>query len=74
VSLEPSLHLSMLLGPVLRSPELLQPELRLEPSVFLKMLVFLELVLPPLVDGGQCHLLVKGKSSVKDSWTGLDVH
>ena len=28
----------------------------------------------PVGGGGQCHLLVKGKSSVKDSWTGLDVH
>ncbi|CAD6268499.1 unnamed protein product [Miscanthus lutarioriparius] len=32
----------MLLGPVLQSPELLQPVLKLEPPVFLKMLVFLE--------------------------------
>ena len=69
MSLEPILHPSVLLGPVLLSPELLQPVLKLEPPVFLKMLVLgivlLELVLLPSVDGGQRHLLAKGKSLEK---------
>ena len=51
----------MVLGSMLRSPVLQQPVLKLEPLAFLKMLVFLEQVLHPLVDGGQCHLLAKGK-------------
>jgi hypothetical protein len=63
--LEPVLHPSMLLGPVVRSSDLLEPVLKLEPPVFLKMLVLAKLVLLPLVDGGQRHLLVKGKSSEK---------
>ena len=63
-ALEPILHLSVPLGPVVRSPELLEPVLKLEPSVFLKpMLVFVELVVLLSVDGGQRHLLQKGKSS-----------
>jgi hypothetical protein len=63
--LEPILHPSVLLGPVVRLPDLLEPVLKLEPPVFLKMLVLVELVLLPLVDGGQRHLLVKGKFSEK---------
>ena len=51
------LHPSMLLGHVVRSPDLLESTLKLEASVFLKLLVFFELVLLPLVDGGQRHLL-----------------
>ena len=48
-ALEPILHLSVPLGPVVRSPELLEPVLKLEPSVFLKpMLVFVELVVSPV--------------------------
>jgi hypothetical protein len=58
------LHLSVLLGPVVRPPELLESMIKLGPSVFHKfMLVFIELVLLPLVDGGQNHLLLKGKFS-----------
>ena len=66
-ALEPILHLSVPLGPVVRSPELLEPVLKLlEPSVFLKpMLVFVELVVLLSVDGGQRRLLQKGKSSKK---------
>ena len=65
-ALEPILHLSVPLGPVVRSPELLEPILKLEPSVFLKpMLVFVELVVLLSVVGGQRHLLQKGKSSKK---------
>ena len=65
-ALEPILHLSVPLGPVVRSSELLEPVLKLEPSVFLKpMLVFVELVVLLSVDGGQRHLLQKGKSSKK---------
>ena len=65
-ALEPILHLSVLLGPVVWSPELLEPVLKLEPSVFLKpMLVLVELVVLLSVDGGQRHLLQKGKSSKK---------
>ena len=72
MSVEPILHPSVLLGHVLQSPELLQPVLKLEPPVFLKMLVFLKIVLLKLVlfllvHGGQRHLLVKGKSSEKCS-------
>jgi hypothetical protein len=51
------LHPSMLLGHVVRSPDLLESTLKLEASVFLKMLVFFELVFLLLVDGGQRHLL-----------------
>jgi len=65
-ALEPILHLSVPLGPVVRSLELLEPVVKLEPSVFLKpMLVFVELVVLLSVDGGQHHLLQKGKSSKK---------
>ena len=49
MSVEPILHPSVLLGPVLQSPELLQPVLKLDPPVFLKMLVFLEELLQPVL-------------------------
>jgi len=59
-ALEPILHLSVPLGPMVRSPELPEPVLKLEPSVFLKpMLVLVELVVLLSVDGGQRHLLQK---------------
>ncbi|KAF0913639.1 hypothetical protein E2562_023744 [Oryza meyeriana var. granulata] len=50
--------------------------LKLEPPVFLKMLVFLalvllELVLLPLVDGGQHHLLAKGYTHQEGSQSSI---
>lgn len=60
-ALEPILHLSVPLGPVVWSPELLEPVLKLEPSVFLKpMLVFVELVVLLSVDGGQLSSPTEG--------------
>lgn len=71
MSVEPILNPSVPLGHVLRFLELLQPMLKLEPPMFLKILVFLEpeemlhpvLKLFPLIHGGQRHLLMMGKSS-----------